>query len=247
MKKTSQLKCLCGLAAHGVDEPCCGIHPDHVIIRSIKPQPMQTDKPQPMQTDKPQPMKAGLRRGVFFDQTFDKTTEKAMLSLEVKIPEQRTRTVHQQRVDRFMVLAKQDVPTKPVVPSTEIRALRARLILEEALETIDALGCVVFAGDQIKQNPVTAKGLKGGLVSVNADHEPNLTEIVDGCCDIIVVTTGTLSACGVSDDGPQSLVDENNLAKFGPGHTIRADGKLIKPPNHKPPDIEAEIERQRSL
>lgn len=36
---------------------------------------------------------------------------------------------------------------------------------------------------------------------------------------------------------PQQLVDENNLAKFGPGGYRRDDGKWIKPPGHKPPAI----------
>lgn len=153
---------------------------------------------------------------------------------------------HQQRVEHFMRLAKQDVPRTPTIPSPEVRALRARLILEEALETIDALGCEVVSGDQIKHYLITAKALKSGAVIITPTHDPDLTEIVDGCADIMVVTTGTLSACGVKDAVPQRLVDENNLAKFGPGHTIREDGKLIKPPGHKPPDLAGEIERQRT-
>lgn len=157
---------------------------------------------------------------------------------------------HQQRVNHFMRLAKQDVPSAPTIPSPEVRALRARLILEEALETIDALGCTVTAnvagmemGEMIYEK-ITAKGLKAGHVVIKAEHDPDLTEIVDGCCDVMVVTTGTLSACGVNDAQPQRMVDENNLAKFGPGHTIREDGKLIKPPGHKAPDLAGEILRQ---
>lgn len=154
---------------------------------------------------------------------------------------------HQQRVEHFMRLAKQNVPSNPITPPPEVRALRAKLILEETLETIDALGCEVVAGDQIKQYLITAKALKSGAVIITPTHDPNLIEIVDGCTDIMVVTTGTLSACGVKDAVPQRLVDENNLAKFGPGHTIREDGKLIKPPGHKPPNIQAELIRQIDL
>ena len=147
---------------------------------------------------------------------------------------------HQHRVDEFMRLAKQDRPSKPTMPSEDVRALRAKLILEEALETIDALGCEVYANTPT----VTARGLKSGEVVVIPSHDPDMTEIVDGCCDVIVVTTGTLSACGVNDLVPQLLVDENNLAKFGPGHSYREDGKLIKPPNHKAPDLKGELDRQ---
>ncbi len=41
----------------------------------------------------------------------------------------------------------------------------------------------------------------------------------------------------------QKMVDNNNLEKFGPGHSIREDGKLIKPPYHKAPDIQGFLER----
>jgi predicted HAD superfamily Cof-like phosphohydrolase len=150
------------------------------------------------------------------------------------------RSDHQLRVEEFMRFAKQDVPMVPNLPSKEVRELRARLIIEEALETIAALGCELHANGE----PVTAKGLKSGHAVISSSNAPDLVEIVDGCCDIMVVTTGTLSACGIRDVVPLKMVDENNLAKFGPGHSIRADGKLIKPPNHKAPDLGTEIERQ---
>jgi hypothetical protein len=69
-----------------------------------------------------------------------------------------------------------------------------------------------------------------------------MVELVDGCCDLSVVTIGTLSACGVSDDPFLMEVDQNNLDKFGDGHSYREDGKLIKPPDHQPPRIEELLE-----
>lgn len=137
-------------------------------------------------------------------------------------------TDHWERIWTFMGLGKQETPGKPVTPSVEVRRLRANLILEEALETIRALG---FGTNKV------------GLVDL---YEPDLVEIVDGCLDVSVVTIGTLVACGVKDKRLLEIVDKNNLDKFGPGHTIREDGKVIKPPNHKPPtlDIERELIRQ---
>ena len=49
------------------------------------------------------------------------------------------RSEHQQRVDEFMRLAKQNLPAVPTEPSEEVRLLRAKLIFEEAVETIRAL------------------------------------------------------------------------------------------------------------
>jgi hypothetical protein len=52
-----------------------------------------------------------------------------------------------------------------------------------------------------------------------------------------VVTIGTLSALGISDGALLKEVDLNNLDKFGDGHSLRDDGKLIKPLWHLPPAI----------
>ena len=141
-----------------------------------------------------------------------------------------TKSDHQQRVERFMRLAGQDVPNKPQVPSEEVRLLRARLIMEEALETIEALG--VCVRDFIR--------LKIYITDLEfcSEYSPNLSQIIDGCCDLSVVTTGTLSACGIADEEPQRRVDVNNLEKFGPGGHRDENGKWIKPPGHKPPSFD---------
>lgn len=136
---------------------------------------------------------------------------------------------HQQRIEKFMELAGQKLPTKPTLPNLETRKLRAKLILEEALETVDALGLYAETDRE-------AIDLRIDDIIFKELAEPNLIGIVDGCCDLSVVTIGTLSACGVPDIPVLQLTDENNLAKFGPGGYRREDGKWIKPPNHKPPD-----------
>lgn len=137
----------------------------------------------------------------------------------------RSQSTHQRRVEEFMKLVGQDLPAKPVIPSLEVRRLRATLILEEALETIKGLGFSV-------SQPHDCAPLK-----IQEDGEPDLIEIVDGCADISVVTIGTLSSCGVADAAVLAEVDINNIAKFGPGGYRREDGKWVKPPGHKPPDI----------
>jgi predicted HAD superfamily Cof-like phosphohydrolase len=140
---------------------------------------------------------------------------------------------HQQRVIEFMNLAGQDTPQKAIMPSEEVRMLRAKLILEECLETIRALGM------DIKCNSCE----KTDDVRLVYSREPNLEEILDGCADISVVTIGTLCACGIDDTELLKAVDQNNLDKFGPGHQIREDGKLVKPPGHKPPNIKSIMEQ----
>jgi len=134
---------------------------------------------------------------------------------------------HQKRIEMFMKMALQEVPTRPIMPSAEVRKLRASLILEEALETIQGLGFRVKEDEE-----------DGDLVLVESG-KPDMIEIIDGCGDVSVVTIGTLSAMGVSDKPVLEAIDMNNLAKFGPGSFRDAKGKWIKPAGHQPPDIKA--------
>jgi len=171
---------------------------------------------------------------------------------------------HQVRIEKFMkLIAGQELPQSPEVPPIGIRQLRAALILEETFETIDALGFKVNAipvkfnnvnndhrfecpdcdgdlycyGCEKPVKIIPAEQIKYELEAKEDQNNISLVDIVDGCADISVVTIGTLSACGVSDEPIMREVDDNNLTKFGPGQYIRDDGKLVKPPNHKPPRI----------
>lgn len=139
-------------------------------------------------------------------------------------------TAHYDEVRAFMLHAGQGTPEALTMPDDATRLLRARLLLEEVIETIHGLGCYVLRA---------GSGPNGAEVVLSAHRRPDLVEIADGCADVAVVATGTLIACGMPDAALMALVDANNLAKFGPGHTIRDDGKLVKPPDHRPPDIAA--------
>lgn len=143
---------------------------------------------------------------------------------------------HQMQVEAFMLRAKQEVPMVPTEPTEAVRILRAKLIMEEALETIRiGLGINVAAASYKGVVEIKEEDLR---FFPSKDRPFSMVETVDGCCDVAVVTTGTLSACGVPDSMFQIAVNQNNLMKFGPGHSIRKDGKLIKPPGHQPPKIQ---------
>ena len=126
------------------------------------------------------------------------------------------RSEHQLAVDEFMTRAGQHLPDKPTIPDVATRILRAKLIMEEAMETIEAMGVFVYVDSisYLMDDPLRFTELK---FDEDDEKEVDIVEVVDGCCDIAVVTTGTLSAFGASNIGPQRLVDESNLAKFGEG------------------------------
>jgi len=141
-------------------------------------------------------------------------------------------------VEIFMAKAHQEIPVRPTMPDLKTRQLRARLMLEEVLETINlGLGLEV----QLKSPNLNGTFDVQDLAYV--ERSPgDLIQIADGCCDVNVVTKGTGSACGIALRPCFKLVSGNNLMKFAPGHTFRSDGKLVKPPNH--PNIDVDLARE---
>jgi len=117
------------------------------------------------------------------------------------------------RVKEFMQKIPQDTPEEICIPAMEIRQLRAKLIFEEAIETIDALGVEVGMLEGDTWYPYI---LDDDTIFRNNDKQTNLIGIIDGCNDIQVVTLGTLISCGVPDVPFQREVDESNLRKFEP-------------------------------
>lgn len=162
---------------------------------------------------------------------------------------------HQRSVNDFMSRAGQQLPTSPTMPDINVRRLRAALILEEAVETVKALGFEIQVSGEVEYEEgvgaITFSVAKrsGGYPHIHLEpvFEPSLVEIIDGCCDTHVVTTGTLSACGIDESTFQDIINESNLAKFGPGGYRRDDGKWIKPPDWKKPDIAGAIAREEKL
>ena len=141
------------------------------------------------------------------------------------------------RVAEFMSQAKQPVMDSPTLPEQEVRILAAKLILEEAQETIEALVCKIqFDKDK----------LFGPEVVVLDSGEFNIEEAVDGCLDTIYVCYWAMNAMGVADELPMLEVCDANERKFSDGHWIDDSGKLRKPPDWVGPDISGAIKAQKN-
>lgn len=146
---------------------------------------------------------------------------------------------HVRSVRRFMELAGQELPTKPKLPDESVRRLRALLILEEAFETIAALGFYC------RRETLSIHGSLGTLDRYDLSDEQKLVEIADGCADISVVTIGTLLACGIAPEPVLDEVDSSNLRKFTGGHKDEETGKWIKPADFKGPDLRSVIDMMK--
>lgn len=134
-----------------------------------------------------------------------------------------------------MEQAQQETPKTPTIPSPEIRILRAKLIFEEALETINkGLGVSIRShGDAVFCD----------LVDFFAEEDGDLIELSDGCADLKVVTVGTEIACGINGKPIFEEVMRSNFTKFIDGH-MRDDGKWQKGPSYERPNLEPILKAQ---
>ena len=161
--------------------------------------------------------------------------------------ERRGQTAHQARIERLMHGFDQAVPDKPTLPDETVRVLRARLIMEEALETIqDGLRVEVTTyKHKFRSDDVEPVELDFDELSFEAKDGPaDLVELADGCADVSVVTIGTLSAFGIKDKPLLEEVDHNNLAKLEGGPVVDEHGKGQKPEGHKGPDVAGVLVKQ---
>ena len=156
---------------------------------------------------------------------------------------------------QFMDLFKQEVKKVPELPSYEVRALRAKLIFEEAVETINALGFSLV-------NPHAPVDLERSI-ELTGDLQPNLVEVADGLADLhYVAYCGTGLACGIDMEPVFQEVHRSNMSKrwteedlkrvkelhptgvvekYGDGlYRVLVDGKIMKSPSYSPARV-AEI------
>lgn len=108
--------------------------------------------------------------------------------------------------------------------------LRASLILEEALETINALGFDVVSTDYDDAPPAEMQNLK--LVQTGP---VDTIAVLDGLCDLTYVTMGCAVEMSEDIEPYFEEVHRSNMAKVGGG--VRADGKRMKPAGWTPPDL----------
>lgn len=125
--------------------------------------------------------------------------------------------------------AGQSTADVPDVPDLEVRMLRAKLVLEEALEFVRAqgLGIANYSHD------VNTDSIR---LYESVIREPNIVAAADALADLLYVVYGAAVSWGVKIDPVFMAVHFANMRKFGPGSYQREDGKWMKPPDWFPPD-----------
>lgn len=132
----------------------------------------------------------------------------------------------------------------PGVPDDQTVRLRARLIMEEAFETLRAM----FRQRAEKDMDLDHDRLDAAEASVasfikHAVVEVDMPEFADGLADLAYVVEGANQAFGIDSVGVLKVVHAANMAKVG-GPLRASDGKRLKPPGWQPPDVAGELGRQ---
>lgn len=178
----------------------------------------------------------------------------------------------QQLVADNMAAMLQCVPIcGPVVPPQEVRALRAKLILEEALETIAAMGVRIFITD----GPAVVEVCKYAKINAVVSNDVNLFEVADGLADLDYVgACGTAVAFGIDLEPIFQEVHRSNMTKCWTDEEVASlqtdnaslatyqihasptansprkwvvldrDGKYMKSPSYSPADIKTVLGTQ---
>jgi len=131
----------------------------------------------------------------------------------------------------------------PTVGTPDLRMLRVKLIIEEAVEFVEACGYAI----SIHWDKDTNKHLLRLLVPETPEHtdmEPNLVEMADALGDLDYVVQGANLCFGLPSENIMREIHASNMSKLGEnGEPIRReDGKILKGPNYFPPRIDKIIE-----
>lgn len=136
-------------------------------------------------------------------------------------------------------------PDKPALEDYPFE-LRCRLILEEAIEFIEACGydVIVIDGATVPEERSGRVGLihEEATFEFRKTGEADWVEMIDALCDLLYVTFGAFVSMGIPAVGVIRLFDEvhrSNMAKLWPDGTTKKNeyGKSVKPPKWSPPDL----------
>lgn len=120
----------------------------------------------------------------------------------------------------------------PTLVSADVRKLRIKLILEEAIEFAEAAGFDVSL-------TTDADGKTAWRLTERTDP-PSLVGMADGLADLRYVTEGAAVALGIPLERCFREVHRSNMSKLGEdGKPIyREDGKILKGPNFQLPRLD---------
>jgi predicted HAD superfamily Cof-like phosphohydrolase len=126
------------------------------------------------------------------------------------------------------------VASRPSIPPDSVVRLRARLIIEEAFEVLEAL----FDDDSSGLSRLKREALRE---CNTAEIGVDMVALADALGDTDYVVEGTRVSFGIDGDPISAEIHRSNMSK---PTTKDEHGKTIKQADWTPPDIEGELRRQ---
>jgi predicted HAD superfamily Cof-like phosphohydrolase len=152
-----------------------------------------------------------------------------------------SKTLHEQLLE-FHAKVGQPILDKPQVPDEARIRLRAALIAEEFFETMEAMFARTERNNLADIQATTMDFIKHGWILIN------MPSFADGLADLDYVIEGTRIEFGIDGAPIAAEVHRANMAKAvgptGRDGPVAGNGKILKPPGWKPPDIEGELRKQ---
>lgn len=152
-----------------------------------------------------------------------------------------TLSEHIDNVREFCKLAGQVAPEQLTMPSDDIRLLRVKLTIEEALEQAQAFGVIVSPRSLVGE-PIESINDLDFIINVNQEVDP--VAVMDSAVDLLWVgVTGPAVCLGLSHKLEDCIleVDSSNMSKFIDGYKDPDSGKWIKGISYEPADLESII------
>ena len=139
----------------------------------------------------------------------------------------------QSQVREFMTAFGQHIESKPTVPSDDVVRLRARLVVEECFEMLEAM----YNDDRLYW-------VEQDLMYMLRESEVrvDMVELSDAFGDLDYVVEGSRLAFGIDGEPIADAIHASNMAKAG-GYADE-HGKWRKPADWKAPDILGELRKQ---
>jgi predicted HAD superfamily Cof-like phosphohydrolase len=148
-----------------------------------------------------------------------------------------------ENVREFNLAAGQSCPDKPSEPMTQSEVhFVAKMILDEVMELMATV-------DEPGEAKATLQHMIACSKDISKSPTPSLAEQADAFVDIEYYMHNAACKKGVNLSRVFDLVHEANMAKRDSQTGVflkNAEGKVIKPKGWVAPDIESEIERQRT-
>jgi predicted HAD superfamily Cof-like phosphohydrolase len=141
----------------------------------------------------------------------------------------------QRDVAQMMRIYGQEVKPHPEMPDEPTRILRARLMVEEDLETVlKGLGVQIVIEHGDEMHVVQMSDLKFRI-----NGPGSLVELADGIADKLVTTYGTANAAGINAAACFAEVHDSNMTKTNTDGTVTRDsfGKVVKPAHYRPANM----------